>query len=187
MGIHRFFATCSQFVKQSIFSRYIPSNSLCIETGTFQGESTDFLSRRVLKVISIEPSDKYYQAARHRFSGFPNVELVNATSEDILEKLLAQQVGQYQHISFWLDGHYSGGETFKSSRVSPLEEELNSIQKFIKDFESITILIDDARLFIESGAQRDPGYPTLEVVHNWAVKHGFEFRLEMDIFILSRN
>ena len=55
---------------------------------------------------------------------------------------------------FWLDGHYSGGETARGKKDTPILEELITI--FGAKEEHI-ILIDDARLF---GSAKD--YPSLK-------------------------
>src|SRR5262249_16050226 len=56
---------------------------------------------------------------------------------------------------FWLDGHYSGGDTAKGGRETPIMEEIQAILAHpVRDH---IILIDDAGAF---GTW--PDYPTLE-------------------------
>ena len=62
---------------------------------------------------------------------------------------------------FWLDGHYSGGQTAKGEKECPIYEELKSI--LASSLEHI-VLIDDARLFI---GQHD--YPTIEELKDFVI------------------
>ena len=58
---------------------------------------------------------------------------------------------------FWLDGHYSGGDTARGIHDTPINEELRAI--FQPGQPDHIVLIDDARCFGDS-----PTYPTLEEV-----------------------
>jgi hypothetical protein len=60
-------------------------------------------------------------------------------------KILNSIIENEDNILFWLDAHWSGGNTYGENDECPLIEELNVIFKFKKNY---AILIDDARLFL---------------------------------------
>ena len=55
---------------------------------------------------------------------------------------------------FWLDSHYSGGETAKGEKETPIYEELNHILN--PSYKDHVVIIDDARCF-----GTDSNYPTI--------------------------
>jgi hypothetical protein len=60
-----------------------------------------------------------------------------------LEKLIAKFPGEA--FTYWLDGHYSGGDTGKGVKESPLLQELEVILK--RNLRGEMIYIDDMRLY----------------------------------------
>jgi len=88
-----------------------------------------------------EPSPKYFGIVQQRVSSnyynLKNIEIKNCISTTFLENLDLQEPAV-----FWLDAHYSAGDTFKSK--DPLFDELNIIKR---KFSSLPhcILIDDSR------------------------------------------
>lgn len=60
-----------------------------------------------------------------------------------------------QPALFWLDGHYSGGETAQGEKDTPIYEELDRILD-APDRDHV-IIIDDARCF-----GRDRDYPSIQ-------------------------
>jgi len=82
-----------------------------IETGTYFGDTTLFLSKNFTKVTSIEPEKIIYAFALNRLKKHTNVSLYNSSSEEIFETILSKEKG---NICFFLDGHYSDGVTFLS-------------------------------------------------------------------------
>jgi len=83
-----------------------------------------------------------------------NVELIHGDSGKELPKIVARLDAP---ALFWLDGHYSGGDTARGDTDTPVNEELRAI--FQPGGLQHIVLIDDARCF---GTQ--PGYPTIEQV-----------------------
>ena len=112
-----------QSVKEGVLKKYSLKNCDWIETGTFLGTTTHFLSERFPHDYSIEPSVELYKAAHNRFQG-KNVTLYNDTSENVLRELLPTLEG---NLNFWLDGHYSEGITFRGNKDCPIIGELNII------------------------------------------------------------
>ena len=117
-----------------------PKN-LFIETGTYLGGGIDqALDLGFTTVVSIELSTRYYQLTSDKYRFHPNVKIIHGDSYKVLSEVL-----KYVNISatFWLDAHYSGGDTAIGDYNSPLMQELDVIaQHHIKTH---TILIDDMR------------------------------------------
>ena len=74
-------------------------------------------------------------------------------------KLVLNQLSE--PVLFWLDGHYSGGQTAKGVKECPILEELEAIASFKCNAGSV-VLIDDARLF--NGSH---DYPEVETIQKW--------------------
>ena len=177
-----YFEHSPQFIKQEIFLKYGIKNTKWIETGTCHGITTKFLADNFPHVYSIEPSKQLYDEAVHNFKGC-NVDLFNNCSENVLPNLLSRLNGD---INFWLDGHYSGGVTFKGKKDCPVEEELLAINENISNFAKITILIDDVRCFLAKSPDYD-GYPSIDYLVDWSRKNKFYWRIEHDIFIMLNH
>ena len=117
-----------------------------------------------------------YIDACKRFEG-RNVSLFNDTSENVLPSLLPKLNGD---INFWLDGHYSAGITFKGDKDWPVVDELSAIEANFDNFEKISILIDDVRLFLLSESEHSD-YPSIDYLVDWARKMNMRWRIEHDI------
>jgi hypothetical protein len=171
-----------QFVKNKIFLKYFIGSGVVVETGTLIGTSTDFFSNNFPIVHSIEPAEKFFNISKKKFLNRKNVFLYNLSSEDILDQILNDLKGD---INFWLDGHYSGGETYKGKFECPIISELNIIENRLNNFQNIVILIDDVRLF---GGIHDSAkdYPQIRVIIDWALKNEFKWFIEADILVLSK-
>lgn len=173
---HQWSLPAPQEVKWSVLRRYGSGVNTWIETGTFLGDTTKMLSQIALEVVSIEPSDELFQRARNRFSGENRIKLFHGTSEALLEDILK---GCSDSVALWLDGHYSGGSTYKGSQVSPILQELEAVRKFVNTGGSAIVFVDDLRLF------GDPlsGYPGKFQLVTWAEDNGAWWTVEHDIFI----
>lgn len=122
-----------------------------IETGTYLGSMVEAMRSQFDRVISIEVDRKLHELARHRFRGVRGVTLLLGDSGTAIDEAIA--LAGAGPIVFWLDGHYSGGETGSGASHCPVREELALIlPRRIED----GVLVDDAHLF---GV--DPAYPTL--------------------------
>lgn len=171
-----------QFVKQRVLMKYCVPEAPWVETGTYLGTTTKFLSARSPKVHSIEPATALYQAAERRFRS-TNVVLHHGTSEEILPRLLADLLGP---VNFWLDGHFSAGLTYKSAKDSPLLDELAAIRANLPHMGDVVIFIDDIRCCVPLAQQREGGYPSLDELVTWARENGFSWHIEQDIMIINR-
>ncbi len=128
-----------------------------VETGTHEGITTGFMAPLVKRAISIELAPQYHEKAKLFLAEYPNIELHLGDSADLMPSIVASLQG----VSvYWLDGHYSGGQTALGHRVSPLLEEIVAI--FTHGEDNAVILIDDVRLF--DGVE----YPGLDTIHQIA-------------------
>lgn len=126
------------------FNKY--PNEVLVETGTFIGEGImDALDNGFNKVISFEVVENLYLRCKQKFADNPKVQLVHGSSG----KLLYETIKDIDtDITFWLDGHYSNGNTgYDKDHICPILQELDQIGKHRKTH---TILIDDCRLFRKS-------------------------------------
>ena len=170
------------FIKKKILVNSAVPNAQWIETGTYEGDTTAFLSKKFPFVHSIEPDLNLFNKAKKKFQG-KKVYLYNNVSENVLPDLLPKLNGE---INFWLDGHFSGGKTFKGDTLCPIEDELNAISKNLDNFSKMTILIDDVRCFLSTSSHHDD-YPSIDYLVDWARMHKFNWRIEHDIFVMTKH
>jgi hypothetical protein len=102
-----------------------------IETGAFRGSTTLFLARNSggAPVYSCERSPRYFEFARLRLRGIPNVFLFRSDSRKFINGL---SISPETRAFFYLDAHWSD--------EPPLREELDII---LGRFKSFVIMIDD--------------------------------------------
>jgi hypothetical protein len=117
-----------------------------VETGTLLGQTTETASRMFDTVHTIEIKKEYYELAKRKFSNVSNV-TCHLGDSSILLGDVCQTLDR--PTCFWLDGHWSAGDTGKGVKNVPLYEELALIMKFCS--EKCVILIDDCRLFEKTG------------------------------------
>jgi hypothetical protein len=143
-----------EIIKRNVLSTYGQAFALntLIETGTFQGQTPYVLRDRFKSIYSIELSSELAARATERFRSRPHIHILQGDSGELLPRLLASIT---EPCLFWLDGHYSGGETAQGNLDTPILKELDTI--FSHRASGHVVLIDDARLF--NGTQ---DYPTLE-------------------------
>lgn len=137
MGLHRFGAPWDEI-------RYLAgemSLQVFVEGGTFKGETAREASRHFAQVITIERSDAMYEVARGALSAYGNVRLVKGDTREHLPAIAASS----DRVLYWLDAHWSGGDTYGRGDECPLLDELRTI---FASGRSCVILVDDARLFL---------------------------------------
>jgi len=128
--------------EHNIFGNHISSSGILIESGSYLGNGIELGLEYYKQIHSIELSEHYYQHCRYRFSGNDKVHLYLGDSGEKICDILNYINSP---VTFWLDGHYSGGDTEKGIDSSPLIRELKCIsQHHIKNH---IILIDDIRQF----------------------------------------
>ena len=106
---------------------------------------------------------------------YENIRVEKGDSSIALKRVV-RQLSANDKVLFWLDGHYSGGNTGCGERECPIFDELAAIlsERDNKDI----ILIDDARCFDGTG-----DYPTLEEVRSFITDkaEGSEMEVNEDI------
>ena len=122
----------------SILETYKPE--VILETGTFLGSTTEYLSGYAKKVVTIERSELYYLVAAARLQKFSNVKLLKENSSLFIQN---QKFGDELHF-FYLDAHWGD--------YLPLQDELEQIFKM----RNFIICIDDFK--VPDG--QDWGYDT---------------------------
>ena len=125
-----------------------------VEGGTYLGGTALSLSKEFQRVYTIEKSDVMFEKARNNIGEKTNITLLRGDTRDHLQLL----VSDIDNVLFWLDAHWSGGETYGEQDECPLLKELDII--FNSPMKNYAILIDDARLFLAP-----PPLPHL--VENW--------------------
>ncbi len=170
----------SHWAKQQLVKRYATDHQLSVfvETGTYLGDMVFAMQNQFRQLYSIELSPLFYEAATTRFKGFEHIKILQGDSGEVLKDLVPTLESR---ALFWLDGHYSGGQTAKGAKDCPIYEELKSI---LSSPLNHVILIDDARLFI--GAN---DYPTVHDLKNFILsfKVNSQFAFENDAIIITFN
>ena len=122
------------------FHKYL--NSVLIESGSHTGDGiAEALEAGFHTVYSYEVGQYFYDLCKEKFKGNENVHLILGSSAK-----MSSQIEQIScPITFWLDGHWSGGKTSYEDVYCPLLLELDEIAKH--PIKTHTILIDDRRMF----------------------------------------
>jgi len=141
-------------VKQQTLQHYAEKYNLqtLVETGTYYGDMVEAMRDGFARIYSVELSRELYEKARERFAGEKHIELIWGDSGVEMGKVMKKL---NQPALFWLDGHYSAGETARGNKDTPIYEELGHILN--AEETGNVIIIDDARNF-----GMDPEYPTME-------------------------
>ena len=141
-------------VKQTVLKEYANHYNLrtLIETGTFHGDMVQAMKKYFDMIYSIELSDHLYEKAKYRFRKNNNVAIIHGDSGEELKNLMNKIDTP---TLFWLDGHYSAGQTAKGPQYTPILRELEHILD-APDLGHV-IIIDDANCF-----KPDSPYPAIE-------------------------
>jgi hypothetical protein len=131
--------------------------SILVETGTYHGDMVESMKHRFNRIYSIELSHRLYTEAKDRFKSATHIELIHGDSGVELAKLMKVID---EPALFWLDGHYSAGETARGNKDTPIYEELAHILG-APDHGHV-IIIDDARCF-----GTDPAYPSIQALEEF--------------------
>jgi tetratricopeptide (TPR) repeat protein len=161
------------------------SATIFVETGTFLGNTSAKASEVFSEVHTVELSTDLYHRAVEKFKSQPSVFVYHGNSGNIFPQLLEKIKGL---IIFWLDGHYSGGNTAKGEGHTPIIKELLAIQK--SNIIPPIILIDDLRYFDQSfphlfNEDVVQDYPHLSIVCKKIldIDPGYQFAVLGDILL----
>jgi hypothetical protein len=144
------------------------SDAIWIETGTYKGDTSYYLSRTSKQVVTIEPEPTLFRAAKHRLRHEGKITVFEGTSEERFKDAIAISGDR---INFFLDGHASGGETFESIVPTPLKFELECITQSLTNLAEAVIVVDDVRLS-RFNVSQNSGYPDLNYLYNIAFNLG---------------
>jgi len=112
-----------------------------IETGTHNGETIFSVEPHFDMLYTIELSQKYFNNTRSKYNG-KKINFILGDSSILFETILSNI---NQDAVFFLDGHWSAGDTAKGNKDCPLIEEIQHINSLYKN--KAIIIIDDFRLF----------------------------------------
>jgi len=171
-------ASASLEEKEALISRIGQEHGLkvFVETGTFHGDMIQAQREHFDKLISIELSEALFQGCSARFAGDVKVQLHQGDSGIKLGEVACNLD---QTALFWLDAHYSRGDTAGAGTDAPILRELSGILP--RNQPKDAILIDDARLF---GLKSD--YPKLETIRAFAARSwpNHEFSVQSDVICI---
>jgi hypothetical protein len=152
-----------------------------IETGTYLGDMICATKNTFDKIDSVELGRELYEGAVRRFRKENHIKIWNGDSALILMDMIKDS---NEPVLFWLDAHYSGGKTARSTLGdTPIEKELDIILN--KWNEKSLILVDDARCFTGKD-----GYRAIEDLKIMIDKKplNLDLKIENDIItIKNRN
>ena len=158
-----------------------------VESGTYFGKTSHALSQFSNQVYTIEPDPKLHEAAAKKYGKISNIRFINGLSEEKLVEILdGLDYEEKKDISFWLDGHFSAGVTFKGPTDTPIIHELETIEREISKFEQVTVLVDDVRCFNPENPNYS-SYPDLNYLVSWAQKLNLFWIIEYDMFIATNR
>lgn len=167
-------------VKQLTITEYQRKYNIqtLVETGTYLGDMIVAQLDNFQKIISIELDNKLYHRAVKRFEGCTKVNIIHGDSGEVLQTIVFDIKTP---AIFWLDGHYSGGDTAKGEKKCPIYNELAVI---LQSPINHILLIDDARLFVGKD-----DYPTIHELSDFifSQKNNITIEVKDDIIRVVNN
>lgn len=159
-------------VKQAVIEDYRQRYrcSVLVETGTFRGDMVEAHMRHFDQVFSIELCQELYEKACYRFRKSPHVTIYQGDSGAVLPRIMR---ALHQPAIFWLDGHYSSGDTARGDKDCPIYEELDAIFA-AGNRHAHVLLIDDARCFVGEG-----DYPTIAALTHYIQAKDSRYRVDV--------
>lgn len=118
---------------------------LIVETGTFRGTTTEYISKKVsCPIYTVELSIRFYTFSKLRFKKNKNVTVFNNDSRVFLNNLSKEKEWKDKTIFFYLDAHWNAD--------LPLNEELDII---FSNWENAIVLVDDFKVENDEGYNYD--------------------------------
>ncbi len=160
-------------VKREIIRGYarVYGLDVLVETGTFYADTVRGLRKDFRQIYSIELDDHLYGMAVARCKRQANAVLLQGDSGKRIADVIARLTGP---ALFWLDAHYSAGETARGDEDTPIRAELTAV---LGDGRPHVVLVDDMREFVNNAQD----YPTLDAVRQIARDHDYMMSTALDI------
>ena len=136
------------------------------------------------RIYSIELVEKYYNLNKEQFKNSKNVTIVHGDSSIKLDELLSNI---NEPVTVFLDAHWSGGDTGRIGKDTPLLEELDILKK--RKYNDI-IIIDDTRHIGKSGNAGRKGnknYPPMKFDWSYITLSDIEKRIKENYIMLNNN
>lgn len=172
------------FIKRTVLIKNALPNSIWIETGTYLGQTTKFLSKHFCKIYSIEANLDLFNSSRKYLKKYNNIEVINATSEIGLKKVLAQKINK--NVNFFLDAHGVSNNkttTYIGKESNPVLSELDIIKKKINDLKNFRIFIDDVDWCAIDYIKKKKSYK-LNLIVDWCRKNNLQWMISNNILII---
>lgn len=112
-----------------------------VETGTYLGETIMKMEPFFKRLYTVEIKQEFYLNAIKKYKGNKITFYYGDSSREL--KNICEKIDN--PTLFFLDGHWSAGNTGKGEKDCPLYEELHNIIKYCQP--KCIIMIDDIRLF----------------------------------------
>jgi hypothetical protein len=112
-----------------------------IESGTYLGNTTFAMEPYFKEIHTIEIKEDIFKKTKSKYNG-NKINFWLGDSSKLL-KYVSKKVED--PCVFFLDGHWSAGNTGKGDKDCPLYEELKEIMNYFK--QNVIVIIDDLRLF----------------------------------------
>jgi hypothetical protein len=122
------------------------------------------------RIYSIELNEKFWNKAVKRFKRSKHIQILQGDSGNVLDTIIKDLD---ENAIFWLDGHYSSGDTAKGEKDCPIYEEIDAIFRY-KTLNHI-LIIDDAGSFNGSG-----DYPTIDELTKHLKKFNNRYSVEVN-------
>ena len=153
---------------------FLPEPFTSVETGTFQGDTSELLAKSFGSCTTIERSETLAAAAKARFASDTRVKVLQGSSRDVLEAALPPEgVATF----FWLDAHGFYDYVGLDDQENPLLDELDLIIR-VRGKAANVIAVDDAR-----GMGVQPDWPPLADVLSRLKGAGFDVAIIDDTLI----
>ncbi|ALH22918.1 hypothetical protein ceV_012 [Chrysochromulina ericina virus CeV-01B] len=130
-----------EILKYIKIDNLLKNYTVFIETGTFMGETIFRFEKNFNKLHTIEIKSEFYNDAKNKYTG----NKITFHLGDSSIKLIDICKTLNNNVIFFLDGHWSAGNTGRGSKDCPLYEELEAINNNLNN--KAIIIIDDCRLF----------------------------------------
>lgn len=131
-----------------------------VETGTYKGKTAAWAADHFSQVITIELLEEFYQQVANTYQDRTNIKFFHGHSVNALQQIVPELTGS---SLFWLDAHWSAGNTGGRENECPLLDEIAIINH--SRYEHF-IFIDDARMFMSPPPEPHhiEQWPTLDQV-----------------------